>query len=183
MRALLCREFGAIETLQVEEIASPRPAPGEVVVDVKAASLNFPDALMVQGLYQVKPPLPFSPGLELSGVVKEIGDGVRNVAVGDRVLASPGKGAFAEECVVRADALVPMPAGLDFETASALVLTYCTSLHGLRDCAGMLKGETLLVLGAAGGVHVRLSPFDSRVVDSCTRGRLYRPGRFRVIVL
>ena len=152
MKALLCREFGAIEKLRVEEIASPRPAPGEVVVDVKAASLNFPDALMVQGLYQVKPPLPFSPGLELSGVVKEIGEGVRNAAVGDRVFASPGKGAFAEECVVRADALLPMPGGLDFETASALVLTYCTSLHALRDCAGLRAGETLLVLGAAGGV-------------------------------
>lgn len=152
MKALLCREFGAIEKLRVEEIASPGPGPGEVVIDVKAASLNFPDALMVQGLYQVKPPLPFSPGLELAGVVKELGEGVHGAGAGDRVFASPGKGAFAEECVARADALVRLPPDLDFETAAALLLTYGTSLHALQDCAGLRPGETLVVLGAAGGV-------------------------------
>jgi NADPH2:quinone reductase len=123
-----------------------------VGVEVKASSLNFPDALMVQGLYQVKPPLPFSPGMELSGIVKEIGSGVRGVKAGDRVIAAPGRGGFAQECVVPADRLSPLPAGMDFETGAALLLTYCTSLHALQDCGELQPGETLAVLGAAGGV-------------------------------
>ena len=152
MKALLCREYGPIERLKVEEVPSPRPGPTEVVVEVKASSLNFPDALLVQGLYQVKPPLPFSPGMELAGVVKEVGTGVRGVKSGDRVVASPGRGGFAQECVVPADRLSPLPPGMDFETGSAFVLTYCTSLHALKDCGHLQPGETLLVLGAAGGV-------------------------------
>ena len=152
MKALLCREYGPIEGLKVEEVPSPRPGPTEVVVEVKASSLNFPDALLVQGLYQVKPPLPFSPGMELAGVVKEVGTGVRGVKSGDRVVASPGRGGFAQECVVPADRLSPLPPGMDFETGSAFVLTYCTSLHALKDCGHLQPGETLVVLGAAGGV-------------------------------
>ena len=152
MKALLCREYGPIEGLKVEEVPSPRPGPTEVVVEVKASSLNFPDALLVQGLYQVKPPLPFSPGMELAGVVKEVGTGVRGVKSGDRVVASPGRGGFAQECVVPADRLSPLPPGMDFETGSAFVLTYCTSLHALKDCGHLQSGETLVVLGAAGGV-------------------------------
>jgi NADPH:quinone reductase len=152
VRALLCREFGPLDRLHVEDVPSPRPGAEEVLVDVKASSLNFPDALMVQGLYQVKPPLPFSPGMELAGVVKEIGSGVRGVSVGDRVVASSGRGGFAEECVVAAERVGPLPAGMDYDVASALVLTYSTSLHALQDCAQLRPGETLLVLGAAGGV-------------------------------
>jgi len=152
VKALLCREYGPIEGLKVEEVPSPRPGPTEVVVEVKASSLNFPDALLVQGLYQVKPPLPFSPGMELAGVVKEVGTGVRGVKSGDRVVASPGRGGFAQECVVPADRLSPLPPGMDFETGSAFVLTYCTSLHALKDCGHLQSGETLVVLGAAGGV-------------------------------
>ncbi len=152
MKALLCREYGPIDRLKVEEIPSPRPGPNEVVVEVKASSLNFPDALLVQGLYQVKPPLPFSPGMELAGTVKEVGTGVRGIQPGDRVLASPGRGGFAEECLVSADRVSPLPPGMDFETGSAFVLTYCTSLHALRDCGHLQPGETLVVLGAAGGV-------------------------------
>lgn len=152
MKALLCREYGPIDRLKVEEIPSPRPGPDEVVVEVKASSLNFPDALLVQGLYQVKPPLPFSPGMELAGTVKEVGTGVRGIQPGDRVLASPGRGGFAEECLVSADRVSPLPPGMDFETGSAFVLTYCTSLHALRDCGHLQPGETLVVLGAAGGV-------------------------------
>ena len=152
MKALLCREYGPIEGLKVEEVPSPRPGPTEVVVEVKASSLNFPDALLVQGLYQVKPPLPFSPGMELAGIVKDVGAGVRGVKSGDRVVASPGRGGFAQECVVPADRLSPLPAGMDFETGSAFVLTYCTSLHALKDCGHLQPGETLVVLGAAGGV-------------------------------
>lgn len=154
MKALLCREYGPIERLKVEEVPSPRPGPTEVVVEVKASSLNFPDALLVQGLYQVKPPLPFSPGMELAGIVKDVGAGVRGVKSGDRVVASPGRGGFAQECVVPADRLSPLPAGMDFETGSAFVLTYCTSLHALKDCGHLQPGETLLVLGAAGGVGI-----------------------------
>jgi NADPH2:quinone reductase len=152
VKALICRQFGPLDQLAVEEVAPPRPGANEVLVDVKASSLNFPDALMVQGLYQVKPPVPFSPGMELAGVVKEVGAGVRGVAIGDRVLASPGRGGFAEECAVAADRVVPLPAGMEYDVASALVLTYSTSLHALQDCAQLRAGETLLVLGAAGGV-------------------------------
>ncbi len=119
---------------------------------MKASALNFPDALLVQGLYQVKPPLPFSPGMELAGIVKEVGAGVRGIEAGDRVIASPGRGGFAQECLAAADRVSPLPAGMDFETGSAFALTYCTSLHALRDCGHLQPGETLVVLGAAGGV-------------------------------
>jgi NADPH:quinone reductase len=152
VKALVCREIGPVEKLAVEEVDPPRPGPGEVLVDVKASSLNFPDALMVQGLYQVKPPLPFSPGSEVAGVVHELGEGVQNVAVGDPVIGLPGRGGFAEECVVASDRLTPLPEGMDFATASAFLLTYCTTLHALSDCGRLRSGETLLVLGAAGGV-------------------------------
>src|SRR5437763_12788963 len=108
MRALLCREYGPIERLRVEDVPSPRPAANEVVVEVKASSLNFPDALLVQGLYQVKPPLPFSPGMELAGIVKEVGPGTRGIHKGDRVIASPGRGGFAQECLVAADRISPL---------------------------------------------------------------------------
>jgi NADPH2:quinone reductase len=152
VRALLCREYGPIDGLRVEDVPSPRAGPNEVVVEVKASSLNYPDALLVQGLYQVKPPLPFSPGMELAGIVKEVGTQVRGVAPGDRVVASPGRGGFAQECLVAADRVSPLPPGMDFETGSAFVLTYCTSLHALKDCGHLQSGETLVVLGAAGGV-------------------------------
>jgi len=152
VQALLCREYGPIEQLRVEDVPSPRPGPNEVVVEVKASSLNFPDVLMVQGLYQVKLPLPFSPGMELAGIVKEAGAGVRGIEAGDRVIASPGRGGFAQECLVAEGRVSPLPAGMDFETASAFVLTYSTSLHALKDCGHLQPGETLVVLGAAGGV-------------------------------
>jgi len=152
VKALVCREFGPIENLTVEEIDAPRPGPGQVLVDVKASSLNFPDALMVQGLYQVKPPLPFSPGHEIAGVVSKLGEGVLGVAAGEAVIGTPGVGGLAEQCVVARERLIPLPAGMDFATASAFVLTYCTTLHGLEDCGRLRSGESLLVLGAAGGV-------------------------------
>ena len=152
LKALLCREYGPIDRLKVEDIPSPTPGPSDVVVEVKASSLNFPDALLVQGLYQVKPPLPFSPGMELAGIVTEVGADVRNVKRGDRVIASPGRGGFAQECLVAADRVTKLPAGMDFETGSAFMLTYGTSLHALQDCGHLQPGETLVVLGAAGGV-------------------------------
>jgi len=152
VKALVCREFGPIENLTVEDIDTPRPGPGQVLVEVKASSLNFPDALMVQGLYQVKPPLPFSPGHEIAGVVSKIGEGVAGIAAGDAVIGTPGVGGFAEQCLVARERLTPLPAGMDFATASAFLLTYCTTLHALDDCGRMRSGESLLVLGAAGGV-------------------------------
>jgi NADPH2:quinone reductase len=152
MKALLCSEYGPPQKLAVQDVASPTAGPGQVVVDVKAAALNFPDALMVQGLYQVKPPLPFSPGAEVAGLVKETGEGVQGLKAGDRVIAFPGFGGFAEECAVAAERIMPLPEGMDFATGAALVLTFGTSLHALQDCGRLQAGETLLVLGAAGGV-------------------------------
>ena len=152
MKALLCREYGPIDRLKVEEVPSPRPGPDQLVVEVKASSLNFPDALLVQGLYQVKPPLPFSPGMELAGVVKEVGSAVAGLRTGDRVLAFPGRGGFSQECLVSSDRVSPLPSEMDFETGSALIVTYCTSVHALKDRGQLQPGETLVVLGAAGGV-------------------------------
>jgi NADPH2:quinone reductase len=152
MKALLCAEYGPLEKLAVEDMPSPTAGPGQVVVDVKAAALNFPDALMVQGLYQVKPPLPFSPGAEVAGIVKAVGQGVQGLKAGDRVIGFPGTGGFAEECAVAAGKIMPLPENMDFATGAALVLTYGTSLHALQDCGRLQPGETLLVLGAAGGV-------------------------------
>jgi NADPH2:quinone reductase len=154
MKALLCRAFGPIETLRVEEVPSPVPGAGKVLIDVKAAAINFPDALVVQGLYQAKPELPFSPGSELAGVVLAVGEGVTRVKAGDRVIASVPCGAFAEECVADAAQVMPLLPGMDFDLGAAFVLTYGTSLHALQTIAKLQAGETLLVLGAAGGVGI-----------------------------
>ncbi len=152
MKAVLCKAYGPPESLVVEDVASPTAGPGEVVVSVKAASVNFPDVLIIQNKYQVKPPLPFSPGSEVAGVVKAIGDGVTGVKAGDRVMAFTTFGAFAEEVKTDARRLTPLPDGMDFNTAAAFGLTYATSDHALRDRGRLTAGETLLVLGAAGGV-------------------------------
>ena len=152
MKAVLCKEFGPPETLVVEEVPSPVAGPGEVVVLMHAASVNFPDVLIIQNKYQVKPPLPFSPGSELAGVVKAVGDGVTRVKPGDRVMAFTGYGAFAEEVKTHESRLLPMPDGMDFPTAASFILTYGTSDHALSDRGTLAAGETLLVLGAAGGV-------------------------------
>jgi NADPH2:quinone reductase len=152
MKALLCRALGPVESLAVGDIAAPTPAKGQVLVDVKAAGVNFPDVLMVQGKYQFKPPLPFAPGCELAGIVKAVGDGVTHVKPGDRVLALVMHGGFAEQAVADAAAVVPLPDAVDFATGAAFMFTYGTSYHALRDRAALQPGETLLVLGAAGGV-------------------------------
>jgi NADPH2:quinone reductase len=152
MKAVLCKQYGPPESLVIEELASPVPGPGEVVVSVKAASVNFPDFLIIQNKYQFKPPLPFSPGSELSGVVKQVGAGVSNVRPGDRVIAFTTYGAFAEEVKTEALRLLPLPEKMDFITGAAFLLTYATSDHALRDRGALRAGETLLVLGAAGGV-------------------------------
>jgi NADPH2:quinone reductase len=153
MRALVCKEWGPIEDLSVEEVPDPEAGPGSVVIDVKAAGVNFPDALIVQGLYQYKPPLPFSPGSEVAGIVSEIGEGVTHLSIGDRVTAVTVWGGFAEKLLVEdARRCIPVPDGLDMATASAFVMAYSTSYHALVDRADQQPGEKLLVLGAAGGV-------------------------------
>jgi len=154
VKALLCKAFGPIENLRVEDIQAPTAGLGQVLVSIRAAALNFPDALIVQGLYQVKPALPFSPGAEFAGVVKTVGEGVSHLKVGDRVMALVPHGALAEECAVDARGVIPLPDDMDFVTGSALLLTYCTSLHALKDVAKLAAGETLLVLGASGGVGI-----------------------------
>jgi NADPH2:quinone reductase len=138
----------------VEELASPVAGPGEAVLSMKAASVNFPDVLIIQNKYQVKPPLPFSPGSELAGIVKSVGDGVTAFKPGDAVMAITGYGAFAEEVKADAARLLPIPAGMDFASAAAFGLTYATSEHALCDRGALKAGETLLVLGAAGGVGI-----------------------------
>ena len=152
MKAVLCKRYGPPDSLTFEELPSPRPGPGEVVVAVKAASVNFPDVLIIQNKYQFKPPLPFSPGSELAGVVKEVGPGVTGFKEGDKVIAFTTYGAFAEEVKTEAARLLPLPEGMDFASGAAFLLTYGTSDHALRDRGGLEPGETLLVLGAAGGV-------------------------------
>ncbi len=154
MKAVVCRQFGPPESLTIEELASPSPAAGEVVVRVQAASLNFPDVLIIENKYQLKPPLPFSPGSELAGVVETVGARVSGVKPGDRVMAVTGYGAFAGEARGEAGRLVPIPEGMDFVTGSAFLLTYATCDHALRDRGRLAAGETLLVLGAAGGVGI-----------------------------
>ena len=152
MKALVCDTYGPIANLAVRDIPAPAPGPKQVLIAVRAASVNFPDALMVQGLYQVKPPTPFTPGAEVAGVVAAAGAEVKGFKPGDAVIALVSTGGFAEQCVAEAARTIPLPSGMDFDTGAALVLTYATSLHALQDCGRLQAGETLVVLGAAGGV-------------------------------
>jgi len=152
MKAVLCKAYGPPDSLAIEDVPSPVPGPGDVVIAVKAASVNFPDVLIIQNKYQVKPPLPFSPGSELAGIVKAVGAGVDRVKPGDAVMAITGYGAFAEEVQTQQARVMPIPDGMDFGTAAAFGLTYATSEHALADRGALQRGETLLVLGAAGGV-------------------------------
>jgi NADPH2:quinone reductase len=152
MKAVLCKQYGPPESLVLEEVPSPKPGDGQVLISVKAAGVNFPDVLIIENKYQFRPPLPFSPGGEVAGIVKELGPGVTNVKVGDRVIGSTGWGGFAEEAVAPAARCIPFPSNIDFVEASAFVMTYGTSHHALKDRAHLKAGESLLVLGAAGGV-------------------------------
>jgi NADPH2:quinone reductase len=152
MRAILCKEYGPPESLVLEEVPDPDAKPGQVVIDVEACSVNFPDVLIIQNLYQFKPPLPFSPGAEVAGTVSAVGDGVTGLAVGDRVFASTGWGGLAEKVAAPAPACIPIPDGITAPEASAFLYAYGTSQHALKDRGRLQPGETLLVLGAAGGV-------------------------------
>ena len=152
MKAVLCKNLGLPDTLTVDDIASPIAGASEVIVSVKACGVNFPDTLIIQGKYQFKPPLPFSPGAEVSGIIKSVGADVSNVAVGDAVVAFCGWGGFAEEVKCDATQLIALPPKTPFPLAASFVLAYGTSYHALKDRAAIQAGETLLVLGAAGGV-------------------------------
>ena len=152
MQAIICNSWGLPDTLILEELPDPVPGPGQVAVEIRAAGVNFPDVLIIQNKYQFKPPLPFIPGSELAGVITAIGDGVADFNVGDRVIAFTAQGAFAQRIVAPVQALMPMPAAMDFDTAAAITLTYGTSHHAVVDRAELKAGETMLVLGAAGGV-------------------------------
>ncbi|GAB1268613.1 NADPH:quinone oxidoreductase family protein [Aurantivibrio infirmus] len=152
MRAVLCKTLGPPESLVVEDIPSPEVKAGQVLVKVGACGVNFPDTLIIQGKYQTKPDLPFSPGGEIAGEVIEIADDVTTVKKGDRVIALCGHGGFAEEIAIDASRIVQIPKEMDFVTASGFLLTYGTSYHALKQRANIQPGETLLVLGAAGGV-------------------------------
>ena len=154
MKAVLCKAYGPPDSLVVEDVPPPVPAAGEVLVSVKAASLNFPDLLIIQNKYQVKPPLPFSPGCEAAGVVLQTGPGVSGLRPGDRVMALTGHGAFAEQVSVPADRVFPVPDGMSDEAAASFLFTYGTAHYALHGRGGLQPGELLLVLGAAGGVGV-----------------------------
>ena len=152
MRAVLSKAPGGPETVSVEDIMDPTPRPGEVVIEVKAIGINYPDTLIIEDRYQFKPERPFAPGGEVAGIVDAVGEGVKGVRRGDRVIAVPGWGGLVERLAVQASSLIPIPDGMDFQTAAALVLTYGTSYYALKDRVRLQPGETLLVLGAAGGV-------------------------------
>lgn len=154
MKAVLCQELGPADKLVIGDVADPKAGAGEVVVDVKAAGLNFPDTLIIQGKYQVRPDLPFTPGGEGAGIVAEVGEGVKHLKVGDKIIFMTQTGAFAEKAVVPAITAIPMPDGLSFEMAAGITLTYGTSYHALKQRAELKPGETVLVLGAAGGVGI-----------------------------
>lgn len=152
MKAVLCKAFGTAETLVLEDIPAPEPKKNEILLDVHAAGVNFPDTLIIEGKYQFKPPFPFSPGGEASGVVAAVGEKVSHLKVGDRVMALTGWGSFAEQIAVAGYNVLPIPEAMDFTTAAAFSMTYGTSMHALKQRAHLQPGETLLVLGASGGV-------------------------------
>lgn len=152
MKAVLCKAFGPADTLVIEDTSSPHIKKNEVLLDVHAAGINFPDTLIIEGKYQFKPPFPFSPGGEASGVINAVGENVSHLNVGDRVMALTGWGSCAEQIAVPAYNILPMPDAMDFTTAAAFSMTYGTAMHALKQRGALQAGETLLVLGASGGV-------------------------------
>ncbi|WP_427963591.1 NADPH:quinone oxidoreductase family protein [Altererythrobacter sp.] len=168
MKALRTHAIGGPDTLTLDEVDVPSPGKGEVLVDVKACAINFPDTLMIRDLYQFKPERPYSPGGEIAGVVEAVGEGVEGFKPGDKVMAGIGNGGLAEKVVVSAGRMFPVPDGVPLEKAASLLMTYGTTIHGLKDRGHIKAGDTVLVLGAAGGVGlsaVELSKaFGARVV-------------------
>jgi len=170
MRALLSRAPGGPETLEIGELPDPIPGAGEVVIAVKACAINYPDVLVIQDKYQFKPPRPFAPGGEVSGVVEQVGDGVTRLKVGDRVMGNTGMGGLSERLLFKEAALYPIPEERSFEEGAALLLTYGTTIHALVDRGHIKEGDNLLVLGAAGGVGLAAvelgKAFGARVVGA-----------------
>lgn len=154
MKAVLSKTVGGPEALVIEDVAVPVPGKNQLLIQVKACGVNYPDVLIIQDMYQFKPPRPFSPGGEVSGIVSAVGEGVSHVKAGDRVLASTGNGGMAEYCLAAAHGVMPIPDGMPFEEAAAFLMTYGTSYYALKDRADPKPGEKLLVLGAAGGVGI-----------------------------
>ncbi len=152
MKAIVCKQFGPPSSLVLDDIESPKPGEKEVVVQVKACGVNFPDTLIIQGLYQFKPELPFTPGSDIAGVVKEVGAKIKHVKPGDEVFGFVMHGGYAEEVVVPGNACFPKPPGMEFPVAASFMMAYGTSYHALKDRGRLKEGETLLVLGASGGV-------------------------------
>ncbi|MEO1922816.1 MAG: NADPH:quinone oxidoreductase [Sphingomonadales bacterium CG12_big_fil_rev_8_21_14_0_65_65_10] len=152
MKALRTHEVGGPDTLTLDEVETPTPGKGQVLVEVKACAINYPDTLMIRDLYQFKPERPYAPGGEISGVIAEVGEGVSGWNVGDRVIAMLGNGGLAEQVAVEAARLFAIPDGVDFPTAASILMTYGTTIHGLKDRGDIAEGQTVLVLGAAGGV-------------------------------
>lgn len=168
MKSLRTHAVGGPDTLTLDEVESPTPGPGQVVVAVKACAVNFPDTLMIRDLYQFKPERPYAPGGEIAGVITALGEGVTNWKVGDKVLCGIGNGGMTEQVAIDAARLFPIPDGVSFETAASLLMTYGTTIHGLKDRGRIKAGETMLVLGAAGGVGLSAvelgKAFGARVV-------------------
>jgi NADPH2:quinone reductase len=154
MKALVCEQYGPPESLVLKECPDPEPGAGEVLVDVRAGGINFPDVLSIAGTYQVKTPLPFIPGNEAAGIVSEVGAGVSRFKPGDRVILTPTSGAFAEKCTVSEKLCLPLPESMSFEQGAGFTVTYATTYHAFKQSTRVQPGETVLVLGAAGGVGI-----------------------------
>jgi NADPH:quinone reductase len=154
MQALICDSFGPINQLKIKEVSDPTPLPDQVVIDVAYAAVNFPDALVVQGLYQNKPPFPFSPGNEMSGVITALGSNIKDLKIGQRVFGYSSHGGFAQKLALDSHNVMPLPDSMSLAIGSAITLTYGTSLHALQNIAALKANETLLVLGASGGVGI-----------------------------
>ncbi|MGH7418518.1 MAG: alcohol dehydrogenase catalytic domain-containing protein, partial [Candidatus Rokuibacteriota bacterium] len=173
MRAVICRAWGAVEELKVEEVEAPAPAADEVLIDVRATSVNYADSLMVAGKYQTRPPFPFSPGLETAGVVARCGTRVTRFQPGDRVMATLGWGGLAEQAVAKESETFAIPAGMSFEEAGAFPIAYISSDVAIRWQGRLDAGETLLVLGAAGGVGLTAVEIGKAMGARVTR---FQPG-------
>jgi NADPH2:quinone reductase len=179
MRAVLCKKLGSPDDLVVEELPDPTPAADEVVVGVRACGVNFPDLLVVRGTYQVRPALPFSPGGEFAGVVEAVGAAVAGFRPGDRVCGHSGMGAYREKLAISAADLTSVPDGVDLTLAASFLITYGTSLYALRERANLRSGQSLLVLGAGGGVGLAAVELGvakgARVVAAASSDDSWRP--------
>jgi len=172
MKAILCEAFAPLDQLKYTEVADPSPGPNEVFISVKAVGVNYPEALTVQGLYQAKPPLPFIPGTEFSGEIIGMGDGVNNIDVGTRVLGITTIGAYAEKIICDATTVIPIPDTMPYADAASLLCAHGTAHHALKQRAELQPGETLLVLGAAGGTGIAATQIGkamgARVIAACS---------------